>query len=138
MCFLALAADISVGVPLAAYGIAFVASLSSEFLDRVKVQQLFYLLVGDLGKFRRHVVAKFHTSLGASSSLEISSKSRYVCIFFNLLIWLQLRMQEEDVKRLSQSQPAFHLLHWKWLQLFHKSLGLCSLLLNPKGSVPLF
>ena len=79
--FLSLAAAISVGVPLAASVIAFVAAFSSEFLDREKVQQLFSLLVGELGKFRRLVVAKLHISLGASSSLEISSKSRYVCIF---------------------------------------------------------
>ena len=44
--FLALAADISVGVPLADSFIAFVDALSSEFIDRARVQQLFSLLVG--------------------------------------------------------------------------------------------
>ena len=76
--FLALAAAIYMGVPFYAYVIAFVAALSSEFLDRAKVQQLFSLLVGEIGKFSRLVVAKSHASLGDSSSLEISSKSRYV------------------------------------------------------------
>ena len=84
--FLALADAISVGFPLTASVISFVAALSSEFLDRAKVQQLFSLLVGELGKFRQLMVAKFHTSLGASSSLEISFESRYVCIFLFFVI----------------------------------------------------
>ena len=67
--FLALAAAISVGVPLAASVISFVADLSSEFIDRAKFHQLFSLLIGELGKFRRLMVAKLHASLGASSSL---------------------------------------------------------------------
>ena len=79
--FLAFAGAISVGVPLTTSAIAFVDALSSEFLDRAKVQQLFSLIVGYLGKCRWLVVAKFHTSIGASSSLEISSKFRKVAFF---------------------------------------------------------
>ena len=42
------------------------------------------------------------------------------------------------LQSLSKSQPAFHLINWKWLKLLHKYWDRCSSLLNPKGSIPLF